>query len=397
MSDTPPTPDKREPFLAALRDSLAEETFVKLILGKYRGDEPGLRRILIRQITVKEEPCLSMVYCYKDREVTKNVSRAQGLGSIYGMLGDPFMSAHLFLLTANVQIEYSRKGRCTLSRGKPSCNAVPSAEHDREKERMIDPAKPFLAALGVTNKEARVLPSMSRKWKQINKFLEIFQHAFESSGLAEAERVHVVDFGSGKGYLTFAVHDLLSGMENVTGEVTGIELRDTLVHFCNKAATTLEREGLSFQQGDVSSYTVGPLDIMIALHACDTATDLAIHMGIRAEAKIIMCAPCCHKQIRPQMSSPDAMAPMLQFGIHMGQEAEMVTDSVRALLLEASGYKVKMLEFVSLEHTSKNKMLLAVKDARPVDRQAILEKVATLKAFYGIREHCLETLLAAEA
>lgn len=397
MSDTSPTPDKREPFLAAVRESLDQEAFVKLTLGKYRGDEPGLRRILIRQITVKEESCLSLVYCYKDREVTKNVSRGEGMGIIHGQLGDPFLSAHLFLLTENVQIEYSRKGRCTLSRGKPSCNAVPSAEHDREKERMIDPAKPFLAALGVTNKDARVLPSMSRKWKQINKFLELFQHAFESSGLAEAERVHVVDFGSGKGYLTFAVHDLLSGMENVTGDVTGIELRDTLVSFCNKAVKTLELDGLSFQQGDVSSYAAGPLDIMIALHACDTATDLAIHMGIRAEAKIIMCAPCCHKQIRPQMSSPDAVAPMLQFGVHMGQEAEMVTDSVRALLLEASGYTVRMLEFVSLEHTSKNKMLLAVKHSRPVDRQAILDKVAALKAFYGISEHCLETLLASDA
>ncbi len=135
---------------------------------------------------------------------------------------------------------------------------------------------------------------------------------------------------------------------------------------------------------------------MIALHACDIATDYAIHYGIRANADIIMCSPCCHKQIRPQMHNPELFKPMLQYGVHMGQQAEMVTDSLRALFLEANGYATKVFEFISLEHTNKNKMILAVKKSQhnPKDSAVILAQIADIKAYYGIKEHCLETLLA---
>jgi hypothetical protein len=134
------------------------------------------------------------------------------------------------------------------------------------------------------------------------------------------------------------------------------------------------------------------MQVMIALHACDTATDLAIHAGIRGGAEIIMCAPCCHKELRSQLVVPPVLQPMLQIGVHLGQEAEMVTDSLRALWLEASGYEAQVFEFVSLEHTSKNKMILAVKRSTPVDPQPIMAKIQALKAFYGIKTQALETL-----
>ena len=132
---------------------------------------------------------------------------------------------------------------------------------------------------------------------------------------------------------------------------------------------------------------------MIALHACDTATDQAIFMGIQANAGIIMCAPCCHKEIRHQITSPTVLEPLLRFGLHLGQEAEMLTDTLRALQLEAHGYTTQLIEFVSLEHTSKNKMLLATQHNTPVDKEAIQAKMDALKSFYGIKTHSLETLL----
>ena len=146
-------------------------------------------------------------------------------------------------------------------------------------------------------------------------------------------------------------------------------------------------------------YTPARLDVMIALHACDIATDHAIHLGLRAGAAIIMCSPCCHKQIRPQMQMPATLRPMLQHGIHLGQEAEMVTDSLRALLLEAEGYETQVFEFIALEHTSKNKMILAVKKSGPAlavaqqRRPELLAQIAEIKRFYGLREHCLESLI----
>ena len=241
-----------------------------------------------------------------------------------------------------------------------------------------------------------IVPGMSRKWKQINKFIEVFSQALSSSNKPQDDAIHVVDFGSGKGYLTFAIHDYLRNtLHNENAMVTGVELRQALADLCNQAAATLDHKGLEFVCGDVKTHAPKQTDVMIALHACDVATDYAIHYGIRASASIIMCSPCCHKQIRPQMHSPDLMQPMLQYGVHMGQQAEMVTDSLRALFLEAHGYSTKVFEFISLEHTNKNKMILAVKNpnASAKHKADVLAQIEKIKAFYGIKEHCLESLL----
>jgi SAM-dependent methyltransferase len=208
----------------------------------------------------------------------------------------------------------------------------------------------------------------------------------------------VLDFGAGKGYLTFATHHHLRTTLGLDAHVTGIELRPELVSQCNAAARRLGLQGLDFEQGDVGSVEVGAVDVMIALHACDTATDHALHRGVRAGAAVILAAPCCHKQIRPQMCCPPGLKGMLQHGIHLGQQAEMVTDSLRALLLEAEGYETQVFEFVALEHTSKNKMILATRRESHSGRRAErLAQVAELKAFYGLREQCLESLLGADA
>jgi hypothetical protein len=150
-------------------------------------------------------------------------------------------------------------------------------------------------------------------------------------------------------------------------------------------------------QGDVREWRAGAMNVMIALHACDTATDHAIHLGLKAGADIILCSPCCHKQLRPQLLSPHPLRSVFQHGIHAEQQAEMVTDSLRALLLEAQGYDTQVFEFVTLEHTRKNKMILAVKRAVPKPADAALAQVQELKHFFGVREHCLETLLLADA
>jgi len=167
------------------------------------------------------------------------------------------------------------------------------------------------------------------------------------------------------------------------------------VALCNQAALRLEHKGLTFVCGDIKTHAPQHCDVMIALHACDTATDYAIHYGIRAGASIIMCAPCCHKQIRPQLQSPSPLKPMLQYGVHLGQEAEMITDSLRALLLEVNGYSTKVFEFISLEHTDKNKMILAVKRPRQDEKKSaeIRGQIDAIKQFYSIQEHCLEQLL----
>ena len=394
---TPASGDHHAQFLDLLRASLAENGFIKLVLAKHVGSEVELQRLTVKQVTVKEQACLCFVYRYKTRDITKNLALDEGVALIAGLLPATFKNAHLLTLSDEAQLEYSKKGKSSLFKSKPQqLREVPSAEHDREKHRFLDLSRPFLADLGVTNARGELIPAMSRKWKQINKFIEVFSHALTASPLALDKPVRVADFGSGKGYLTFAIHDYLRNTLQADGQVTGVELRQDLVTLCNAAAARLQHPGLAFKCGDVRSVAPSELDVMIALHACDIATDYAIHTGIRSGAAIILCSPCCHKQLRLQIHSPALLKPMLQYGLHLGQQAEMVTDSLRALFLEACGYETKVFEFISLEHTNKNKMILAIKRPEPVDPAALLVKIQALKAFYNISEHCLETLLRAD-
>ncbi|MGE6451787.1 SAM-dependent methyltransferase [Shewanella baltica] len=383
-------------FYQLLADSLAKNSLIKLLLSKYRGADKSLQRITIRPISLQNEPMLSFVYQHQTNHITKNLSYDEGLASIKLLLGSDFKSAHLATALAEVQLEISKKGKVQISTHNVKQAVAAPLEHDREKKRFVDIERPFLTQLGVTDSQHNLIPAMSRKWKQINKFIEVFSQALEASPHKNDQPINVVDFGSGKGYLTFAIHDYLRHSLHNDAQVTGVELRQALADLCNETAATLDHQGLSFVCGDVRTHAPKQTDVMIALHACDIATDYAIHYGIRANADIIMCSPCCHKQIRPQMHSPELFKPMLQYGVHMGQQAEMVTDSLRALFLEANGYATKVFEFISLEHTNKNKMILAVKKPQhnQKDSAAILAQIADIKAYYGIKEHCLETLLA---
>ncbi|MFP5427945.1 MAG: class I SAM-dependent methyltransferase [Gammaproteobacteria bacterium] len=391
-------PDARGQFLRLLADALEQGSLSKLVLARHVGADQSLQRIIAKPLLVKGQPSLSLVYRHQTRDITRNVPVEQAQALVAELLPESFRNAHLFTTDGEVQLAFSKKGKPMLQRhvAQAPREAAPAAGHDREKKRYLELSRPFLRDLGVTDGQGALIPSMSRKWKQINKFIEVFDHALASAPLAAAQSLRVADFGSGKGYLTFAMHDYLRNSLGREAQVTGVELRQDMVDLCNTAAARLEHPGLVFECGDVRSVVPEAVEVMIALHACDIATDYAIHTGIRCNAAIIMCSPCCHKQIRPQLQSPSLLQPMLQYGLHLGQQAEMLTDSLRALYLEACGYETKVFEFISLEHTNKNKMILAVKRKQPVDATALLQKIAELKAFYGVSEHCLETLLRAD-
>ena len=401
--------------MALLASSHAEGRWLKLILARpgprLHADEPDLQRVVVRPLQLRGQAQLSFVSSHTTRDITKNLPLAEGLQTIRQALGTRFRNAHLHTTAAEIELRFGKKGSGHLSSTRlPGADtaapiAAPTAAliaapapHDREKQRWIDIDRPFLVALGVTNAQHQLVPAMARKWKQINKFVEIFAHALDASLVAQAGTLHVVDFGAGKGYLTFALHDWLRHRRGLASEVRGVELRADLVEQGNRHIASLDLQGLQMQQGDVRDWQTEPMDVMIALHACDTATDHAIHLGLQAGAQIILCSPCCHKQLRPQLLSPHPLRSVFQHGIHAEQQAEMVTDSLRALLLQAQGYDTQVFEFVALEHTRKNKMILAVKRALPLPapaRDAVLAQVAELKQFFGVKEQCLETLLAA--
>ena len=416
MTASPPPPaTEPDRFIARLSECLADASFVSLALGRPRDAEPALEKLLARRLVLRGAEHLSLVWRYRTRDVTKNLPVGEALALIGDMLTAQFHHAHLVTRGHDIQLAMSRKGHWSLRIGKlaqaagtPS-HAAQDEDHDRARQRALSLDTPFLAELGITDGQQRLVPAMARKWRQINKFLEVLDHAIAQSRLAgrdPALPVRVLDFGAGKGYLTFAVHHLLRA-GNREPDVTGVELREDLSTLCNGAVAQLGLKGIGFVTGDVSQFgadSAGPpgatIDIMIALHACDIATDIAMHHGIRAQAEIIMCSPCCHKELRPQMRSPALLAPMLRHGIHMAGQAEMLTDSLRAMLLQAEGYDTQVFEFISPEHTGKNKMVLAVRRASPLpaeQRAAVLSQVSALKAHYGVTHQHLETLLQADA
>lgn len=399
--------DARERFMLLLQTALADGSFARLLMSRHAGAEAQLERLMVREVQLRGQRQLSFLWRYRTKDITKNHPLDDGLAQLAALLGRDFHNALLETRTQQIQLAFSRKGKASLRVGALAAEAAATgpggeaASHDKAKQRLLSLDTPFWTDLGVTHEvkgERQLVPALSRKWKQINRFIEVMSAALKGSPLSGSPEVHVVDFGSGKGYLTFAMHDWLVS-QGRQARVTGVELREDMVRLCNEAAARHGLAGLHFEQGDVRSYTPARLDVMIALHACDIATDHAIHLGLRAGAAVIMCSPCCHKQIRPQMQTPPLLRPMLQHGIHLGQEAEMVTDSLRALLLEAQGYETQVFEFVALEHTSKNKMILAVKRsgaalaAAEKRRPEVLAQIAEIKRFYGLREQCLETLL----
>lgn len=382
---------QEQQFLQAFQQALESQSFDRMILSQYQGELEQLEKMTFRVVMLQGQPVLSCLYRHKTQDVTKNYSLDTALETVTALLAQ-CKQANLLTTEQEWQLKKNKKkAMLTQSKNKTAAKAVEQQGHDRVKQRFVDQDSYFLQPLGITDAKAHIIPSMARKWKQINKFVEIFSGALSHIHLLE--QLRVVDFGSGKGYLTFALYDYLL-KQDLNPFVTGVELNSKMVEFCQEVANKSEFQQLDFFQGDVRTYQPERLDVMIALHACDVATDFAIHTGIRLNAEMIMCAPCCHKELRPQLKAPLVLQPMLQFGIHAGQQAEILTDTIRALLLKAYGYETKVFEFVALEHTSKNKMILATKrkDYQAPD-VAVLAQIQALKEMYGIQKHSLELLL----
>jgi SAM-dependent methyltransferase len=389
--------DTREQFLTALQSSLKQQEFVRLTLSGYQGQEAGLNSLLVQLVNLKGGLKLAFTYRYATKEIVKNLSIAEAEVALPDLIGQQFSNARLFTSQRDYQLTYNRRGEPRLIPSKPTFPNLQSAQpkaHDRQKHYFIQPAQNiYLKALGITNAQGEIIRTREAKFKQINKFIEIIDSLYRNSGLIDRESLSIVDMGSGKGYLTFAVYDHFNRTVNKITAVKGIELRQELVDVCNATAQQAEFDQLKFIPGTIESAAQQATDIAIALHACDTATDDAIYASIQAKANIIVLAPCCHKQIRREMNHAATVKSTWEFGILIERQAQLVTDRLRSLVLELQGYQTKVFEFIDAEHTDKNIMITATKHDRKVNRDAILEQIAALKTMNGIRSFYLEDRL----
>ena len=381
----PPTAPARDRFLDALRSAVQTGSLTKLTLGKYRGVDPGLKNLFVRPVVLKSGPHLSFVWRYETRDVTKNHQTADALALLETLIGTDFLDAHLFTPAQTAQLETADDGRVRVSIKLATVSPFPPpVAHDRVKSRALPPDTGWLRDLGVTNDQGQPRAGLAPKLRQIQKFTELLQHLVTEAGLDGDRPLQVADMGSGKGYLTFATAALLGPRATVRG----VERRQDLVDTCNRVATAHGLGCLSFSAGDIEAGSEGPLDILLALHACDTATDDALARGVAAGAVLLVVAPCCHQELRPQLTPPPVLAPALRHGILQDRHAEFVTDAMRALALEAVGYRTKVFEFISTEHTAKNLMLTAIR--HDAGRSSGAEhQLRELAGFYGIKEQRL--------
>jgi hypothetical protein len=380
-------------LLLLIEESLSNTEFIKLTLSSKKDTSGEVKNIYAKVVSIKAGTLMSIVFRYPTKDVTKNFTFDEGIELIKTSLEKDFMQA--ILLTANKDVHFMQfpNGKSTIKQQEASQQLKPVFLHDKQKTLFIFPENNlYLQLLGVTTVDGKIKKGMEDKFRQINKYVEVVSHVVEQANMPAG--FTVTDMGSGKGYLTFALYDYLTNKMSLSPEVVGVELRPNLVAQCNGISKKSGFEKLKFIQGSIEKTVLPELDLLIALHACDTATDEAIFRGIRQKAKVIITAPCCHKQIRKQMYPDNALAEITKYGILEERQAEMLTDAIRALILEAYGYSTKVFEFISTEHTPKNVLIVGVKKSgEDAVNQEKLDNVQALKKLFGIEFHFLEKLL----
>lgn len=377
-------------FSFLIQQHINDNTFIKLTISDRRHKKHEISKVLIKLVSLKKGLHLSFVYRYETKDITKNYPVEEGIQNIDALLSQDFKQALLF--TTKEDVHYTAMGKTKIKVKKASIKQAPTLSHDKEKKRLISAeGNIYLKELGVTTAEGKVKKDMQDKYRQINKYIEIVDAALKD--LKNEKSLHIVDMGAGKGYLTFSLYDYLSQTLKIDTSVTGVELRPNLVKDCNAIAQKAEFRQLNFVEGRIESVELAQLDVLVALHACNTATDDAIYRGIISNAKLIVCSPCCHKQVRQDMAKDNTLSAITKYGILQERQAEIVTDAIRALYLEAYGYKTQVFEFIATEHTPKNIIITAlkVKDVKSPDASK-LEEVKKLKALLGVEKHYLDTL-----
>lgn len=390
-------PDKKAEFLSAFNESLHNGSFVRLSLANYVGADVTLKSIIARKVVIKQAEKISLTFRHKTRDIVKNHALNDGIEMIAAELGSNFMAATLFTTGFDLTLQNAGGRKQTLKKTAATSTEAAPLTHDRAKSRLVETqGRAYLQALKITDGNGQVLKSAQDKFRQIDKFVEIIGGLIRPDDGVKPRRI--IDMGSGKGYLTFALYDYLSRSLALDVEMTGVELRPDMVALCNRVAQNSDFNGLKFVEGAIRDTDCAGVDLLIALHACDTATDDALYQGIRNGAQLIVVAPCCHKQVRRELEksggSPD-FGFMLKHGTFLERHAEMATDALRALLLEMNGYSTKVFEFISDAHTPKNVMIVATRNkgatAGKTDKAA--RDFAKAKESLGVGEHALEKLL----
>jgi SAM-dependent methyltransferase len=381
-----------------IADTLRRRDFRRATFaGVPRGGPCPWVRVVVRPVDLRGERHLQFSYFDATKDVTKNFRLNEVSEPLAEVLAVRFSGIHLTTATEEIDVRTSKKGKVHVGRRAAETADTP-VSHNRVKDVPLPEGRAdrLLEVMGVMDAAGRVKPTMRAKFTQINEFLKHLSHVLDDAGLRHLGRpVELLDCGCGSSHLTLAVHHYLNDVLGVPARIIGVDVNDEVIRKSVTKAERLGAAGVNFAVGKIGELAVKP-DVVLALHACDTATDDALAQAVRSEAKLVLSVPCCHRHLNQQLKAErvEVLRPLLRHGVLHQRAADLFTDTFRALALRMAGYKTDVVEFVGTEHTPRNLMIRAVRGAPPDPQFA--REYGELKRFLGVVPY-IETLLGEPA
>ena len=355
---------------------------VDMVISGARGGGDFIK-IKVRPVMIRDS-LYFQVSRYTDKQVFhENMTAEDALETLSGWILHDFRQAQIRMQDEMVTVLVSKKGKATVKSKKAACIETQNLEHNRKKQYIIEEgtAVPFMIDLGVMTESGKIIRTRYDKYRQINRFLEFIEDILPE--LPTDRTVHIIDFGCGKSYLTFAMYYYLKVLKHYDIRITGLDLKQKVIEDCQALADRYGYDGLQFLCGDIADYNgTDEVDMVVTLHACDTATDFALYNAITWNAKMIFSVPCCQHEVNKQIQSEDYSL-LTRYGIIKERFSALTTDAIRANLLECCGYKTQLLEFIDFEHTPKNILIRAV-------RRPVLPSSAKKKYLAEVENMCRE-------
>lgn len=346
-----------------IEEIFREEEIYKCILSFQKDKENKLLKITVRPILLQGKTLYQVTHHYETKELHQNYETKELHKLLINLIGKTFRQALLQTNLYDYHIYFEKDNQAKIKKKRPTGKSLPLS-HNRQKNYILSENEPFpfLIALGIQNQKGGIKNEKRSKFLQINRFLEVVADIL--SHLDLSKKVKIVDFGCGKAYLTFALYYYLSEIKKLPITITGIDLKEEVILQCQTLANQLGYNNLHFSIGNITDFDVEEkVSMVVALHACNTATDIALSKAVKSGADIILAAPCCQHELFSQVSSDD-LHPLLEHGLLKERFAALVTDAARGKLLETVGYQVQMIEFIDAEHTPKNLLIRAVRKGK---------------------------------
>lgn len=366
---------------------IGKDLYQIIISNPNKGSE--ISKVKIRPVMLKETLYFQATEYRGAQVFHENYNKQQLADKIESYLQDNFKQMELTCTTMQATVLVSKKGKVTIKKKQFQTEKKIDLSHNKAKKYILQEGivVPFLVDLGVQTKEGKIVRSNYDKFRQINRYLEFVADIMPI--LPNDRCINIIDFGCGKSYLTFALYYYMKILCKRDIRVIGLDLKEKVIEDCNALAVRYGYENLKFVTGDVSTYTgEGNVDMVVTLHACDTATDYAIEKAVKWGAKVIFTVPCCQHEVNMQISN-EQLQPLLKYGLIKERLSALITDAIRANLLEEQGYQVQVMEFIDMEHTPKNILIRAVKDK---DSKGKDTKINELTEFLHVRNTLQELI-----